>query len=180
MVIQKRLRRKKTIEELFETDHYRSIYYLTYYFGREKGLTTMDYRYMLIKDGDGIKSTDMKNRWINLRKGLTFLDNVFIRTIKRDSISSVTNLSNFLHKLVFDYEILEKYDEDQIVYYKIRKDCINIPVKLQIIKIVKNCPNDYISYLAYDFMKSLADNEVTVDENDYSVIKSFKRKYPPF
>ncbi len=178
MVIKKRLRRKKTIEELFETDHYRSIFYLTYYFGREKGLTTMDYRYMLIKDGDGIKSTDMKNRWINLWKGLSFLKYVFVNVIKRDSISSVTNLSNFLHKLVYDYEILEKYDEDQIVYYKIRKDCQNLPVKLHMIKIIKNCPNSYMSFLALDFFKSLTDNEVSVDDN--FVITSFRRKYPPF
>jgi hypothetical protein len=180
MVNKKRFRRKKTIEEIFETDHYRSIFFLTYYFGGEKGLMIRDYRYMLIKDGDGIKSTDMKNRWITLWKGREFLKNSFSQVIKPNSISSVTNLSNFLHKLVFDYEILEKYDEDQVVYYKIRKDCQNIPVKLQMIEIIKKCPNDYFTYLAYDFMKSLADNEVTVDENDYRKIKSFKRKYPPF
>lgn len=151
MVIKKRSRRKMTIEELFETDHYRSIIVLTACFDRGEGLRQLYYRWALIKDHDNIKLTyfiKKMNEFFTDKEGLhtkfwgtttNKLEQLYRQNlIKKDCISSNSNLSNFLKKLVEDYQILKKNEIEGITRYKLTKKAWNIPNRWQCIQLIKS------------------------------------------
>ena len=55
MVNKRKDRRKMTVEELFDTEHYRSIIILTDIFDKNNGLRQLHYRWALIKNHDNMK-----------------------------------------------------------------------------------------------------------------------------
>ncbi len=125
----RRNRRKMTVDELFETDHYRSIIILTDIFGKNHGLRQMHYRWALIKNHGDIKNPIFRRRM----KGFYDLDNEIYKKqgfsnkleelyaekiITRNCVTSNTNLSSFLKRLISDpYNILEKKVKDDVPYY---------------------------------------------------------------
>jgi len=125
----RRSRRKMTVDELFETDHYRSIIILTEIFGKNHGLRQMHYRWSLIKNHGDIKNPIFRRRM----KGFYDLDNEIYKKlgfsnkleglyaekiITRNCVTSNTNLSSFLKRLISDpYNILEKKVKDDVPYY---------------------------------------------------------------
>ena len=118
-------RRRKTIQEIFSTDHYRSIILLTKFFDRGDGLHQLHYRYALIKDHDNIYYQDHReqldkifgeNRSLYQRMGYPGgkLDQYYAdKLIIKDSVSSNNSLFNFLQKLVEDYKILRIVEDEK-------------------------------------------------------------------
>ena len=117
-------RRRKTIEELFRTDHYRSIILLTKFFDTGQGLRQLHYRWALIKDNDDIHPQDYREL------NAVFRDNISLdqihgsmgrkldryhdeRLIIKNSVVSNNTLFNFLKKLVDDYGILKTIEDDK-------------------------------------------------------------------
>jgi len=167
------MRTPYTFEDLMKKDHYRSIIFLTMIFGKEKGLTPEDYRYVLIKDHDGINKTDIVNKWKNKFKKNKNLRLIFILLIRIGSVTSQTNLSNFLYKLVNTYKILkkDKEKEEQIPYYQIKKDCYYKPWKSYFKKVIDMIPDKYIYDITNDFLKSYHSKLVADKVNDEDILK---------
>lgn len=148
------MRTPYTFEDLMNTDYFRSIILLTMLYQGDKGLRPEDYRYVLIKNHDGIKKTDIINKWKNNFKKTKNLRAKFIFLIRIGSVTSSSNLSNKLDKLVNLYNVLESNKIDEIPYYKIKKDCWYKPWKLFLKKIIDRIPDKYIYDITNDFLKN--------------------------
>ena len=110
-----------TVEEIFQSEWYRSIIFLTREYDKGNGLRQLHYRWALIENHDGIKQTlfvkEMKDFFKNE-------DPVYneMNWIVKNCITSNTNLSNFLKRLVDEpYQLLEKFKEDELTKYRITK-----------------------------------------------------------
>jgi len=129
IMVERRSRRKMTVEELYDTDHYRSIIILTDIFGKNNGLRQLHYRWALIKNHDNMKHAlfvsamqDFFEKDNNLFKKLGYsnkLDQLYKEKILTDDcITSNSNLSNFLNRLTRDpYIILKKIEKDEVPRY---------------------------------------------------------------
>jgi len=129
----KKNRRKMTVEELYDTDHYRSIIILTDIFGKNNGLRQLHYRWALIKNHDNMKHAlfvramqDFFEKDNNLFKKLGYsnkLDQLYKEKILiNECITSNSNLSNFLKRLYHPpYNILNRFEEDGVPRYKLTK-----------------------------------------------------------
>jgi hypothetical protein len=128
-MVDSRHRRKMTVDEILNTDHYRSIIVLTDIFGNNISLRQAHYRWALMNNHGNIKSPLIyrqiegffnKNSEIYRRSGysnrleIEYTDGNIIR----NCISSNSNLSNFLKRLSFEpYKILEKKKRGDTPYY---------------------------------------------------------------
>lgn len=134
IMVERRSRRKMTVEELFTSDQYRSIIVLTDVYGNKKGLRQLHYRWVLIKYHDNIKQL-LQPFFIREMKHLfekekdTFrkigysnkLDQLYKeKSLVKNCITSNSNLSNFLKRLSNPpYNILIRFDEDGLPKYKL-------------------------------------------------------------
>ena len=122
-------RRKMTVEELFETDHYKSIIILTDIFAGNEGLRQLHYRWALIPNHDNIKDplfVRMIEGFFNQQSELyqrvykqNKLERLYTeKIIIKDCITSNSNLSNFLKRLSNPpYNILECINKDEVPRY---------------------------------------------------------------
>ncbi len=118
-----------TVNELFDTEHYRSIIILTDIFATERGLRQLHYRWALIPNHDNMKHAlfiramkNFFNQYSNLNEKQGYpnkLERLYEEKIlAKDCITSNSNLSNFLKKLSNQpYNILECIKEDEVPRY---------------------------------------------------------------
>lgn len=171
----RKTRRKMTAEEIFKTDRYRSIIFLTDFFDNGEGLRALHYRWALIKNHDDIGTTPEiremekffkgKEKHIDMYRRLGFSNKLeWLQKrglIKKDCITSCTNLSNHLKKLTEDYHILERIaGENKVGRYRLSKNgwikakqwMINnwinsLPEKLkeQLLEKLSECVDEFLS-----------------------------------
>ncbi len=154
----KRSRRKMTIDEIFDQPVYRSILYLTEKYG-ENGLRQLHYRWALIKDHDGIKESHhvkVLTKFFNTpdkRDPLEFL------YITKGCISSRSNLSNYLKRLVDKpYEFLEKTMRNGLGVYYLTKKGKHAFAKYLLLNLIKNAPAEFISKNYFEISKPIVEN----------------------
>lgn len=149
MGIKRKDRRKMTVEELFNTDWYRSIIALTDIFANTKGLRQLHYRWALIKNHDnmkymlfvkGMQQFFDKDKIFYKKLGFpNKLERLYAEGILvRDCITSSSNLSNFLKRLSNPpYDILKQFERDGVPRYKLTEYGKNEATRWQLIQLVK-------------------------------------------
>ena len=149
-------------DKVFDKVEYRSIVFLTLVFGEKEGLRHQDYVYALVRKKNKIP-TDIKAKW---KKELN-QNNVsaFVSLIQLDCITTPSNLSEKLKKLVNDYKLLEKDTFYNIPYYKVKKDRKNLALKWFFIKVIEKCPDNYIEKLANKFFEGY--HEIVNNNNEF-------------
>jgi len=115
----KRERRKMTTHEIFESKQYRSIIFLTLRCDKGDGLRQLHYRWALMKDHGGINQTsfvkEMKTFFPDKKEIYDVLG-----SIVKDCITSKTNLSNFLNRLISEpYQLLKKIEDENVNKYHV-------------------------------------------------------------
>jgi hypothetical protein len=182
MVIKKRGRRKMTVEELFNTDWYRSIIALTDIFAKTDGLRQLHYRWALIKNHDNMKYAlfvkgmqQFFDKEKILYKKLGFsnkLERLYAEGILvRDCITSNSNLSNFLKRLSNPpYTILEHFERDGVPRYKLTEYGKNKAKRWQLIQLVKGLDDSIIEDVYQNILKF-------IEKKMYENIKIVKKQY---
>lgn len=147
-----------TIDEIFDQPVYRSILYLTEKYG-ENGLRQLYYRWALIKDHDGIKvpyHVKALTRFFNAsdkRDPLEFL------YITKGCISSRSNLSNYLKRLVDKpYEFLEKTMRNGLGVYYLTEKGKHAFAKYLLLNLIKNAPAELLSENYFEISKPIVEN----------------------
>ena len=116
-------KRKLTISEILNRDHYRAILYLTLQFGRikklENGFRQEHYRYALIKNHDGINPDTPLGREMELTFGKSLELGGYRHYWIRKCITTRQNLSNFLDYLVKRGLLTKRKDEHGINRYQL-------------------------------------------------------------
>jgi hypothetical protein len=149
MIIKRKGRRKRTVDELFDTDWYRSIIVLTDIFGKIDGLRQLHYRWALIKNHDNMKHMlfvkGMEQFFDNekiIYEKLGFsnkLERLYSEgVIVRDCITSNSNLSNFLKRLSSpQYNILKRFEKNGVPRYKLTENGRYKAQRWQLLQLVK-------------------------------------------
>ena len=118
-------RRKMNFSEIMEKPWLSSIINLTELYDQGDGLRPIHYRWALIPKHDGIKSTNdiaAMKKFFEYKKEDPSME-ISKLGITEGSITSKTNLSNFLKRLVNDYHILTvKEGKYKITKYKINPE----------------------------------------------------------
>ena len=104
------------IDKIFDRPHYKSILFLTCFFYIEKNIPVRQlyYRWALMKNHDGINSTYFVNKMKKFQDDIERL--YFFNFIEKNCISSKSNLSNFLKKLV-ENGLLKPFDDKGVIKY---------------------------------------------------------------
>ncbi|VVB59685.1 Uncharacterised protein [uncultured archaeon] len=150
MMNNRKSRRKMTVEELFDADHYRSIIILTDTFAGEEGLRQLHYRWALIPNHDNMKHTlfirAMQN-FFNLEQEIyqrigyqNKLERLYAeKIIIKDCITSNSNLSNFLNRLSNQpYNILQRLEKDEVPRYILTDYGKQQAKQWRLIQLIKN------------------------------------------
>lgn len=154
----KRSRRKMTIDEIFDQPVYRSILYLTEKYG-ENGLRQLHYRWALIKDHDGIKESHNVKALTRIFNDPDKRDPLEFLYITKGCITSRSNLSNYLKKLVDEpYEFLEKTTRNGIGEYHLTEKGKHIFAKYILLNLIKNVPAEFISKNYFEISKPIVEN----------------------
>jgi len=154
----KRSRRKMTIDEIFDQPVYRSILYLTEKYG-ENGLRQLYYRWMLVKDHDGIKEPYRVKALKKFFKTPDKKDPLEFLYLTKGCITSRSNLSNYLKRLVDKpYEFLEKTTKNGIGVYHLTEESKSYLLRHNLIEMVDLIPIEHIKKVYFDVSKILLDN----------------------
>ena len=165
MGIKRSSRRKMTVEELFNTDWYRSIIFLTDIFAKTDGLRQLHYRWALIKNHDNMKYTlfvkgmqQFFNKEKILYKKLGYsnkLERLYAEGILiKDCITSNSNLSNFLKRLSNPpYDLLEQFERDGVPRYKLTEHGKNEAKRWQLIHLVKSLDDSILKDVYHWILK---------------------------
>ena len=141
------------INKIFERPYYKSILFLTCFFYIEQNIPVrqLHYRWALMKDHDGINSTYFVNK---MKKFQKYLDGLyFFKFIEKNCITSKSNLSNFLKKLV-EFGMLKSINDDGIIKYIPTKKSQKIILQNLIIDEVKKMPWHILSKFATGFVNN--------------------------
>ena len=157
MATKKRKRRMLNEEDILNSDQYRSIIYLTLKYDKGHGLRQRHYRWVLIKNHDGIKykvtikkmQEFFKNKQTFLMPDYDVLSDLQKRNIKKGCITSNTNLSNFLKILSNPpYNILIKNTKSNIPSYSLSKKGIFLVLKNHYLNYIhRMSKNDFLGHL---------------------------------
>jgi len=158
--------RKKTIYKLFDSDQYSTLIWLTLRFGQDQGLKPMHYRWALIENHDNITQTphiiEMEKFFSKqFRKWGDYsikysLDEFFEHEDhKKNCISSTSNLSMYLKKLVYDYKIfkrtkVENNNRYEIIDYDKYEDEL---LRADSIEMIKNCSDKFVAELNFHIIE---------------------------
>jgi len=193
-----RKKRKMTIEEIFDSAIYRSIILLTDCFDKGTGLRQMHYRWALISNHDNIiepsliseemktffeetmtfKNIDVIGEWkqfyndqYKYKTSNSKLDRLFNEgIIKRDCVTSDSNLSNKLKRLTDEYHILEKVLIDrEVVSYIMTRDGYLKAQRWMANQLVKGIADERLEEL-----NKLIMNFISLDEYHFDLNKEPK------
>ncbi len=154
----KKSRRKMTIDEIFDQPVYRSILYLTEKYG-ENGLRQLYYRWALIKDHDGIKESNHAKTLTRFFNAPDKKDPLEFLYITKGCISSRSNLSNYLKRLVDKpYEFLEKTMRNGLGVYYLTKKGKHTFAKYLLLNLIKNVPAEFLSKNYFEISKPIVEN----------------------
>jgi len=150
--------KKMTPEDMLKQTHYSSILNLTRLFGNNKGLQQLHYRWELIENHDNIKQTYF------VKKMEKFFDNSDLNKIynsilyKKNSVSSRSNLSNFLTRLVDEYLLQREPDSNGISRYHLTQRGELYLLKHNLMNMVDLTPIQHIKKVYLDISNILLDN----------------------
>lgn len=148
----KQSKKRRRFETIINSDHYKSIILLTWQFDKGNGLRQMHYRWCLIKNHDNIVQTyfvkEMENFFKENKSPIAFYG------IECDCITSKSNLSNFLNKLVEDYKLLEKNENGYVPTYSLSSFGKRRLEKHYLTTLINICPPDAIKKIT-DYTISL-------------------------
>jgi hypothetical protein len=154
----KRIRRQMSFEELFERPWYRSILYLTEKYG-ENGLRQLHYRWVLIKDNDGIKQSYLMNALTNFFNDPDKRDPLEFLYITKGCISSRSNLSNYLKRLVDKpYELLERTTRTGLGEYRLTEKGKHAFAKFVLLNLIKNAPAELLKEHYFEISKPIVEH----------------------
>jgi len=147
-----------TIDEIFDQPVYRSILYLTEKYG-ENGLRQLYYRWALIKDHDGIKESNHAKTLTRFFNAPDKKDPLEFLYITKGCISSRSNLSNYLKRLVDKpYEFLEKTMRNGLGVYYLTKKGKHTFAKYLLLNLIKNVPAEFLSKNYFEISKPIVEN----------------------
>ena len=151
----KQSKKRHRFETIINSDHYKSIILLTWKFDKGNGLRQMHYRWCLMKNHDNIVRTyfvkEMEKFFPDYaedERPLAYYG------IEYDCITSRSNLSNFLNKLVKDYRILEKNEDGDVPTYSLSSFGKRRLEKHYLTTLINICPPDAIKKIT-DYTISL-------------------------
>lgn len=125
------VKRKVSLKNIFETDHYRDILFLLIEFDKD-GLSLEELRYILVKNDKPYSSFKIKeffDKPINKDRLDLLIDNNFV---ERDSITSSNNLGHFLREMGSDgLKIIRMDKRYSKPRYRINKAFYGIGIRIQ-------------------------------------------------
>lgn len=156
------------IDKLMERSWYKSILNLTAMFNVELKMPVrqIQYRWALIKDHDGIKATYFVNQLKKFDDDIKSLQ--YMNLIDKNCVTSNSNLSNFLNRLV-ENELLESKNINGVIYYKITEKAQKYFFKKIIIDDINVMPINILQKIA----TGLINNELDLLTQGF---KKFKDK----
>jgi hypothetical protein len=171
-------RRKMGVAEMLKQPHYMSILNFTWLFGDNQGLRQLHYRWELIKNHDGIKSTrfveEMKEFFKEAEVKKFLLSHIFTKTY----ISSRSNLTNFLKKLVENDLLCKVAGPDRISIYFLTDKSEAYLLRHNLIELIKVAPLSYIEKNYYELSKKIIEDEdfIISDQKTDKLFESTKEE----
>jgi hypothetical protein len=150
----------KPVGSILDSDHYRSILLLNALDTEYNGLRQIHYRYVLMDDHGGVtQKNDIDKIEYTFRHSKDIIDEYKdYNWIVEGSITSNTNLSNFLKRLSEDpYNLLEIELKDYFSRYRLTPKGFFYTLKWRNMEIVKTLP-DEDQEKVYDYLIDLKRN----------------------
>ena len=145
------------IEKVFDCYKYKSIIFLTYFHESIDGLRQQHYRWALMPNHNGIKSTILVNEikklfhdYYDKQDSKGYKSGLIVKNCFR----SKTNLSNHITRLADEkgYNILRKYTEDKLTKYRLSENGRLQFVHYMLIDYIKRMPIDVAQKELSNFM----------------------------